>query len=295
MKTNSLKSWILAARPKTLTAAAVPVMIATSLAWKDAPGHDISWTAAIICTLFAFIMQIDANFINDYFDFMKGNDDETRLGPKRACAEGWITAKAMRVAIVLTTAIACLTGLPLIYFGGWEMIIIGAICVVLCFLYTTTLSYIALGDALVLVCFGIIPVCCTYYLEMPSQALPPYHVMLISIACGLVIDTLLIVNNYRDIENDKRAGKKTLAVILGKQATLALFLIVVIAAMLIHLCVMPDSISIAIAVIILSIHFRNFKEMKTIGEGKELNKVLGSTSRLILIYGLLSSISVILI
>lgn len=122
VKTNSIYAWILAARPKTLTGAAVPVVTGIAMAYADGCFH---WAPAVLCLLFAFLMQIDANFVNDYYDFRKGVDDENRLGPKRACAEGWITLKAMKKGLVITTLLSCLTGLPLIAFGGWPMIEIG--------------------------------------------------------------------------------------------------------------------------------------------------------------------------
>ena len=111
VKLNSPRAWVLAARPKTLTGAAVPVMVALALAWNDCGSTSFQWVPAVLCVLFAFIMQIDANLINDYFDYRKGTDDEQRLGPKRACAQGWVTLKAMRIAIAITTVLACLTGL----------------------------------------------------------------------------------------------------------------------------------------------------------------------------------------
>ena len=167
VKVNSVVAWFLAARPKTLTGAAVPVMIGTSMAMADNAGC-IDVVPAVLCFLFAFIMQIDANFVNDYFDCLKGNDDETRLGPKRACAQGWISVCAMRKGIVFTTVLACIAGLPLVFYGGWTMIGVGALCVLFCFLYTTSLSYLGLGDLLVLVFFGIVPVSLTYFLEISS-------------------------------------------------------------------------------------------------------------------------------
>lgn len=140
IKQNSLQAWILAARPKTLSGAAVPVLIGLSLAFTDAKeyGDDVfSWTAAILCMLFALVMQIDANFINDFFDYARGNDDAaTRLGPLRACTQGWVSTNAMKKAIASTTCAACVIGLPLIYYGGLEMILIGAsLCGVLFSLY----------------------------------------------------------------------------------------------------------------------------------------------------------------
>ena len=135
---NSFRAWLLAARPKTLSGAAVPVMIGLSLAYADVGMSAFGVVPAVLCALFAFIMQIDANFVNDYFDYVRGNDDETRLGPRRACAQGWITAGNMMRAIVVTTALACAVGLPLIVYGGVEMIVVGVLCVLFCFLYTTS-------------------------------------------------------------------------------------------------------------------------------------------------------------
>ena len=170
IKQNSWQAWILAARPKTLSGAAVPVLIGLSLAYTDAKLYEegvFSWTAAVLCILFALIMQIDANFINDFFDYARGNDDaETRLGPLRACTQGWVSTDAMKKAIASTTCAACVVGLPLIYYGGFEMILIGMLCVIFCFLYTTHLSYLGLGDVLVLLFFGIVPVCMTYYVQL---------------------------------------------------------------------------------------------------------------------------------
>ena len=176
VKKDSLKAWVLAARPKTLSGAAVPVMIGLSLAWTDAQAYYVpgtfNWVAAALCILFAFIMQIDANFINDFVDYAKGTDDRaTRLGPERACAQGWVSTEKMKRVIAATTCLACLVGLPLVWYGGLEMIVIGILCVVFCFLYTTHLSYMGLGDVLVLVFFGLVPVCITYYLQLHTVTL----------------------------------------------------------------------------------------------------------------------------
>lgn len=295
IKINSPKSWLLAARPKTLSAAAVPVLIATALAWKKDGGESFHCIAAVLCFLFAFIMQIDANFINDYFDFKRGNDDETRLGPKRACAEGWVSDRAMLWAICITTVLACFVGLPLVLYGGMDMMMVGVLCVVFCFLYTTTLSYMALGDVLVLVFFGIVPVCCTYYVEL-SRAFNPLfdQTVWMSVACGLVIDTLLIINNYRDYDNDRRANKKTLAVMIGRKAMSAVYLLIFPVALAINLCCTFTIPMIVSCVIILALHFMSWRKMMKIGEGKELNSVLGLTARNILLYGILTSITVIL-
>ena len=296
IKTNSLKAWVLAARPKTLTAAAVPVMIGSAMAWNHTDGDDFRYVAMVLCFLFAFVMQIDANFVNDYFDFKRGNDDETRLGPERACSQGWVTDSAMKKALVVTTALACLVGLPLIIYGGLEMIGVGIACVVFSFLYTTTLSYIAMGDVLVLLFFGIVPVCCTYYVEVPSVTWEElYPVFLMSIGCGFVVDTLLIVNNYRDIDNDRRAGKKTLAVLLGRKPMLALYVMLPLTAAIITIAVCESNDILTYCYIgLFSAMFGASLRIMKIGEGRVLNKALGETARNIFIYGLLTSLYIIL-
>lgn len=296
VKTNSVKAWLLATRPKTLSAAAVPVMIGTAFAWRNT-SEQFNWIPAILCLLFAWIMQIDSNLVNDYFDFKKGNDDETRLGPKRACSEGWITSDAMVWGILITTLLGCMTGIPLILYGGLEMVMVGIACVVFCFLYTTLFSYHGLGDILVLLFFGIIPVCCTYYVCMPlHQQIPTGEVIASSIACGLAIDALLTVNNYRDIDNDRSNGKITLAVRLGESKTRRLYeSIGYIAAGIMIILVFFDLYQIdkfiptyAIYLIYIILHRQSYQEMKRINKGAKLNQVLGLTARNILVFGILS-------
>lgn len=297
VRVNSLKAWILAARPKTLTGAAVPVMIGIACAVAMYGWCGIRVVPAVLCMLFALIMQVDANFINDYFDFMKGTDDEQRLGPKRACAQGWITASAMRSGLFVTTLLACIVGLPLVYYGGWEMIMVGLACVVFCFLYTISFSYIGLGDLLVLVFFGIVPVCMTYWLTAPPTALTsiPFAVVLMSIACGLIIDTLLVVNNYRDIENDRRAGKLTLIVRIGERGGLVLYLMLGLVGTILAIVgvVLLDwhdgQWTQSLLIIYTPFHTWVFNEMRYIRKGAELNRVLGMTARNMFIFGLLAS------
>lgn len=297
VRVNSLKAWILAARPKTLTGAAVPVMIGIACAVAMYGWCGIRVVPAVLCMLFALIMQVDANFINDYFDFMKGTDDEQRLGPKRACAQGWITASAMRSGLFVTTLLACIVGLPLVYYGGWEMIMVGLACVVFCFLYTISFSYIGLGDLLVFVFFGIVPVCMTYWLTAPPTALTsiPFAVVLMSIACGLIIDTLLVVNNYRDIENDRRAGKLTLIVRIGERGGLVLYLMLGLVGTILAIVgvVLLDwhdgQWTQSLLIIYTPFHTWAFNEMRYIRKGAELNRVLGMTARNMFIFGLLAS------
>ena len=200
VQTNSIKAWILAARPKTLAAAATPVLIGCSLAYADGA---FQWIPALLCFLFAFSMQIDANFINDYYDYLKGSDREDRLGPERACAQGWITLPAMKKGMIATTLLSCFWGVLLLRYCGLEMIPVGMLCVLFAFLYTAgpyPLAYHGWGDVLVIVFFGFVPVGCTYYTMAHDWT---WDVTIGCAACGLVSDLLLMLNNYRDREQDK--------------------------------------------------------------------------------------------
>ena len=273
-------------------------MIGLALAFTDAQeyGDDVfSWTAAVLCMLFAFIMQIDANFVNDFFDYVRGNDDSaSRLGPLRACTQGWVSIESMKRAIASTTVVACLVGLPLIWFGGFEMIIVGLLCVVFCFLYTTHLSYLGLGDVLVLLFFGIVPVCCTYYVQLHTVT---WQVFLASVACGLVIDGLLIVNNYRDRYNDEADGKRTLVVLIGPDATEWLYLALGCVACLMGVAFWLNGhvLAFVLPFIYLLLHVFTWIKMRRINYGRRLNECLGETARNILIYGLCVAIGLLLL
>ena len=289
IETDSAKAWLLAARPKTLSGAAVPVMIGVSLAYVDAAQYvdgAFSWVAAVLCLLFAFIMQVDANFINDFFDFTNGADDsETRLGPRRACAQGWVKLDSMKRAIALTTCLACLVGLPLVWYGGLEMILIGLLCLMFCFLYTTHMSYLGLGDVLVLVFFGVVPVCISYYIQLHTCT---WQVFIASVACGLVIDGLLIVNNFRDRDNDRAVGKNTLVVRIGDKASLALYFGVGVVACLMGLVFWLNGhvLAFVLPLLYLVLHVFTYLKIKRIHQGKALNHCLGETARNIFVYGL---------
>lgn len=247
-------------------------------------------------------MQIDSNLINDYFDFVHGNDDPaTRLGPKRACAEGWITPGAMRCGLVVVSAAACAVGLPLVYYGGWEMVIVGAVCVLFAFLYTTFFSYRGLGDILVLLFFGIVPVCFTYYVIVPEHLKAiPWSVFLISVGCGLVIDTLLCINNFRDRHNDEKDGKRTFIVRLGEKRGAQLYNAVgSMGAALTMVVLLFTSRHSQIGIVCMFPllvyvykHSQSYIQLKETWEGKGLNKVLGMTARDMFIYGLMTVVAI---
>lgn len=305
IKTNSLAAWVLAARPKTLTGAMVPVMIGTAWAWKLGGSEHFRIVPAVLCFLFAFLMQIDSNLINDYFDCVRGNDDRsTRLGPKRACSEGWITLPAMRAGMAVTSLLACMAGLPLVFYGGWEMIGVGAACVLFAFLYTTFFSYLGLGDVLVLVFFGLVPVTFTPYVILPDhlQAVCA-DVILSGLACGLVVDTLLVVNNYRDRDNDWREGKRTLVVRLGTRRTEKLYQwLGVLGILLVYnlLFVGRENgiLYCGLALVLYApygiLHGKTSALMIRIKQGRDLNIILAQTARNMFVYGLSTALAILI-
>ena len=285
IKVNSIGAWVLASRPKTLAGAMVPVMIGLALAAMDRQ-MQMDWIPAVLCMLFAVTMQVEANFVNDYFDWQKGNDDmATRLGPLRACSMGWITPKAMVCGMIVTAVLAGITGLPLVLYGGWEMMIVGVVCVAFCVLYTTTLSYLGLGDVLVLVFFGIVPVSLTYYLQTGIVTLWTF---ILSVACGLAIDNLLIINNYRDIDNDRRDGKRTLIVVIGRKSGLALYLALGIIATLLVCAYAHFGWQSCVMLFYLVPHLTTYTKMRML-DGKALNAILGKTARNVLLFGIATS------
>lgn len=291
MKQNGLKAWILAARPKTLTGAMAPVIVGGALAYRMWGYEPERLLPFVLCLLFAVFMQIDANLVNDYFDWKKGSDRDDRLGPERACAQGWITPEAMKRGIAAMTVLSCLVGLPLIKYGGWWLIGIGALCVVFCFLYTTRFSYLGLGDLLVIVFFGIVPVGFTYYVLTGEWT---WQLMLIAFAQGLVTDTLLIVNNYRDIDQDRASGKKTVIVRFGRNFGLYSYLacgeigtgIVGFTLLGCYFCRLWTFF----IIIYLALHTATFIKM-TMCTGRQLNQILGSTARNIFIFSLTTALA----
>lgn len=290
VKQNSLRAWFLAARPKTLSAALVPVVVAAALAWAE--GH-FRPVPVVLCLVFAALMQVAANFINDLLDFRKGTDREDRLGPERACAQGWVTPAAMRRAIAAVLVLACAAGCGLLFYGGWWLVLVGAACVVFAFLYTTLLSYCGLGDVLVWLFFGFVPVLGTYYVQ--AGALSP-SAWWLAAACGLVIDTLLVVNNYRDRDTDRATGKRTLIVALGEPFGRWFYFAQGVMG---YVCAALSALDGHTWVALLPLfyvlpHFLTWRKMVQIRSGRALNRTLGFTSRNILLFGFLVAVSLLL-
>lgn len=219
--------WLEATRPKTLPAAVAPVLLGTAMAHHYG---QLQVLPALICLSFALLVQIGTNFANDYLDGIKGTDTEARLGPQRAVANGLISPATMKAATIGVLAFAFCLGLSLIYFGGWWLLSVGIASVVCAWIYTGgpyPLAYNGLGDLFVVIFFGLIAVGCTFYVQTGTIN---GEVLFLGLACGLIVNNILIVNNYRDVDEDRAAHKRTLVVLLGRRWALAQYALTLVFA-----------------------------------------------------------------
>lgn len=217
-----MKAWIEAMRLRTLPVSLAGVVAAlgyTRLLSRP------NWLIIALCIAFATLAQIASNFANEYFDYKAGLDRPGREGPRRGVTEGDITPRAMKRATFVTLGVACCIGLTLIYWGGWQILLFGIIIVLGALAYSTgpfPLSRYCMGEVAVICFFGLAPVCLTYYLNAGN--VEPY-VVAGSISIGLMGANVLLVNNIRDIHDDRAVGKHTLATVFGRRFASFLYFI----------------------------------------------------------------------
>ena len=282
--------WWIAIRPKTLWAAVSPVVVGTAIAYADGYFHAPSALVALLCAL---LIQIGTNLHNDYADFEKGADTESRKGPLRVTQAGLLAPEKVKQATYLTFALAFIAGLYLVFRGGWPILIVGILSILSGFWYTGgkySLAYRGWADLFVILFFGLIAVGGTYYVQ--ALSITPY-VLIAGIGPGLLADAILVVNNLRDWLEDKRAGKRTTVVRFGKTFAYLHYAFCIYGAAFIpiFLFVMtglrPWSM-LASGIIFLA---RPQQQMlRHYKDPQELNPVLGKTARLLLIYSILFSI-----
>lgn len=208
-----IKPWIMALRPKTLSAAVVPIVVATALV--KAEGHEVLWWVSICALLSAVFIQIGTNLVNDAIDFKKGADTEDRIGPQRVTQSGLLKARTVMSGGFVCFGIALLLGIPLVIQGGWPIVVIGLVSLFLGYAYTGgpfPLAYKGLGDLFVILFFGLIAVGGTYYLHTGDISV---GALIAGLQVGCLATVLIAINNLRDAPLDARAGKKTLAVRFG--------------------------------------------------------------------------------
>ena len=280
MSKVKFKYWIQAARPKTLLVSLAPVIMSIAFA---SIYNEIKWLPAVICIVFAVMAQILSNFVNDYSDGIKGADNE-RLGPQRVVAAGLISPAQMRRGIIVWGILTFMLGCTLLYWGGWILLPFGIVILLCALAYSAgpfPLSRHALGDVAVVLFYGIAPVVLTFFIQ---TGFVNTQIIIAGVAIGIVANNLLIVNNYRDAEQDADNGKKTTVTIFGKRFMKGVYsLNPIIAVVLMCLIFNTTVLFYLIPFLIYSI-FVDIKFSKS--SGTALNKLIGMSSLEAIIFAL---------
>jgi 1,4-dihydroxy-2-naphthoate polyprenyltransferase len=292
-----LRTWLLAIRPATLPAAASGVVVGIGAAL--AVGAPFRADTAVACLAVALLLQVLANLANDLSDFRKGADTPDRAGPTRVAAAGLVTERQLEIAIAVVIGLAGLVGLWLVLVGGVVLLVLGALAIVAALAYTGgpfPYGYRALGEVFVFVFFGLVAVVGTAYLQalrldllFVVAAVPP----------GALITAILVVNNLRDIPTDRAAGKRTLAVFLGREKTAMEYGLLLVAAyavpavMVVQLAAVtaaPRSLAMSLPLLTLPLAIPLLAKVRRFAEPRELNAVLKGTARLAFAFSVLFAI-----
>jgi 1,4-dihydroxy-2-naphthoate octaprenyltransferase len=292
-KISKFQTWVLASRPKTLPAAVSPVIIGSAVAFAEG---GFRFLPALAAFLGALLLQIGANLANDVFDFEKGADQRNRLGPLRVTQAGLLSPSEVKTGMWLTFVLAGLCGIYMTLVSGWFIVLIGLLAILAAIAYSGgpfPYGYRGLGEFFVFVFFGFAAVCGTYYAQIGyiSQL-----AVLSSIPVGLLIVSILVVNNVRDFESDKAANKRTLAVRFGLDWAKQEFVVVVILAFVITiLLVITDLATPWLLLTWLSLPLVFSTSSSILNQrGKILNKTLAETGKLTLYFSLFYAIGLIL-
>jgi 1,4-dihydroxy-2-naphthoate octaprenyltransferase len=292
---SAFSIWIDAARPRTLPAAVAPVLVASALAWRDG---GFETPAALACLIFALLVQIGTNFANDYYDFIKGADTAERVGPRRAVASGLISPVVMKRAMAGVFAAAFLSGLTLLSYGGWPLLLIGVASIVCGIAYTGgpyPLGYNGLGDVFVFVFFGLVAVGATYFVQTGTLT---GEALLIGAGVGALAANILVVNNYRDVETDAKAGKRTLVVRFGRRFARRQFALghatACVAMLVVGLHEWHPAVT-ALGVLVASIAgVRQSRRLARAASPAELIALLGDTGQYLAVYAMVFSAGILL-
>lgn len=288
---RKLKIWIEAIRLRTLPVSVSGVLIAIGLAvWM----HCFKWVPAMLCLAFALLAQIVSNLANEYYDFKRGADKAGRVGPRRGVTEGDIKPSTLFRATFGTLVVACAVGCGLIPFGGWWLVLAGIVIAFGALAYSTgpyPLSYHGLGELAVMVFYGLVPVNLTFYVM--AGCFNPL-VLLASMTIGFMGVNVLLVNNYRDVDDDREAGKHTSVVIFGRRPAAVSYLLngfigVALLSPLwftIYMGKALPAITLAVPVVYLVMHTATWRKL-TVLDGAALNPLLGATARNMLVFTIL--------
>lgn len=291
-KDNKLNSWFLASRPKTLLAAVVPVMVGSALAISMKKFFLPYSLVALLCST---LIQIGTNFTNDLYDYLKGSDTVKRKGPRRVLATGLISVSEMKMAIIFVFGLTFLLGLYLVYSVGILILWVGIFSIFAGIMYTAgpfPLAYNGLGDVFVFIFFGIVGTMGTFYLHTQEVSILAF---IVSLPVGSLITNILIVNNYRDVEEDRDANKKTLAVILGRVFSRWQYILLIIFSYLTSFVLYFNfnySFWIFLPLATAPISVILIRMLYTL-KGEDLNKTLELSAKFAGVYGLLLSIGLV--
>ena len=288
-----LRKWIEAMRVRTLPVSIAGVLIGTALAlWQGS----FSMIPASLCLMFAVSAQIASNFANEYYDYRNGMDRKGREGFRRGVTEEDITPQAMKSATFMMLSLAALTGCCMLFIGGWWLLPVG-ICILLAALAYSTgpypLSHHGLGDVTVVVFFGIVPVTLTYWLQT-GEWTGMNVVFPSSVAVGLLAANVLIVNNYRDMDDDRAVGKRTTAVIFGRKVMGHIYLLSGILSMALMTPLWQElpAWSLPVPLIYLLLHIKTWLKLMR-NTGAALNPVLGLTARNLLLFSIMLTLIIV--
>ncbi|MNX70026.1 1,4-dihydroxy-2-naphthoate octaprenyltransferase [compost metagenome] len=292
-KPSPVAVWVMAARPKTLPAAIVPVVVGSAIAHADGAFAAGPCLAAL---LGACLIQIGTNFANDYFDFKKGADTDARQGPTRVTQAGLASPRAVLTATAIAFGLAVLVGCYLVAVGGWPIVAIGVLSILSGLAYTGgpyPLGYNGLGELFVFLFFGLVAVLGTYYVQ--ALHLSPLAWAL-AIPVGLIAAAINVVNNLRDIETDRVAGKKTLSARFGARFTHGYYATLLTGAYLVPVAMVALGklgFKALLPLLTLPLAFKLFGSVRR-DVGPVLNQTLAGTAKLLMLFGLLLSVGLLL-
>jgi 1,4-dihydroxy-2-naphthoate octaprenyltransferase len=289
---SHLRLWLLAARPRTLPAAIAPVLVGTALAGSEGTFRPLPFVAALLGSVF---IQIGTNLSNDYSDARRGADTDDRLGPVRVTAGGLMPPRRVLVGTYVAFGVAVGAGLYLAAVAGWELLVVGAASILAGVLYTggpRPYGYEGLGELFVFVFFGIVAVAGSYFVQAEQLR---WEAVALGVPVGLLASGILVVNNVRDIDTDRRAGKRTLAVKLGRERARVLFTAMLVVAYLVPIALVPAlSAWLLLPLASLPLAPALLRTVRTRTDGPALNGALAGAGRLLAVYSALLAAGVLL-
>ena len=287
-----LRLWLLAARPRTLPAAIAPVLVGTALAGSEGTFRVGPFIAALLGSVF---IQIGTNLSNDYSDARRGADTEDRLGPVRVTAGGLMPPKRVLVGTYVAFGVAVAAGLYLAAEAGWELLVVGAASILAGVLYTggpRPYGYEGLGELFVFTFFGLVAVAGSYFVQVEDLR---WEAVALGVPVGLLAAAILVVNNVRDVDTDRRAGKRTLAVKLGRDRARSLFVAMVAVAFAVPVALIPAlSAWLLLPLAALPLVPPLVRTVRSRTDGPALNGALAATGRLLAVFSVLLALGVVL-